>query len=89
MSKFGSATLVAALCLGALGAAHAQETIKVGVIQPLTGSVADNGLAFVNGAKLAVAKQNAAGGVLGKKIDLIIEDGDQRGPTRHSPEIRK
>jgi branched-chain amino acid transport system substrate-binding protein len=75
MSKFRRTSLAAALFFCALGAAQAQETIKVGVIQPLTGSVADNGLAFVNGAKLAVAKQNAAGGVLGKKIDLIIEDG--------------
>jgi branched-chain amino acid transport system substrate-binding protein len=78
MSKFRRSLLVSALfgaVFGVLGAAQAQETIKVGVIQPLTGSVADNGLAFVNGAKLAVAKQNAAGGVLGKKIDLVIEDG--------------
>ena len=75
MSKFRRAPLVAALVLGAIGLAHAQETIKVGVIQPLTGSVADNGHAFVNGAKLAVNKQNAAGGVLGKKIELVIEDG--------------
>ena len=75
MHKFCRAPLVAALFLGAVGAAYAQETIKVGVIQPLTGSVADNGLTFVNGAKLAVARQNAAGGVLGKKIELVVEDG--------------
>jgi len=53
MSKFCRALLVSAL-LGAGGAAQAQETIKVGVIQPLTGSVADNGLAFVNGAKRGI-----------------------------------
>lgn len=78
MSKFHRASLVAALLLGALGAAQAQDTIKVGVVQPLTGSVADNGLAFVDGAKLAVAQQNAAGGVLGKKIELVVEDGQCR-----------
>ncbi|HSV19505.1 MAG TPA: ABC transporter substrate-binding protein [Casimicrobiaceae bacterium] len=74
MSNFHRAFLLAAL-LGAVGCAQAQDAIKVGVVQPLTGSVADNGMAFVNGAKLAVAKQNAAGGVLGKKIELVIEDG--------------
>ena len=78
MSKFRRASLVTALFVCALGPARAQETIKVGVVQPLTGSVADNGLAFVDGAKLAVASRNAAGGVLGKKIELVIEDGQCR-----------
>jgi branched-chain amino acid transport system substrate-binding protein len=55
--------------------ASAQETIKIGVIQPLTGSVAYNGTTDVNGAKLAAGEINAKGGVLGKKIELVIEDG--------------
>ncbi|MET0961740.1 MAG: ABC transporter substrate-binding protein [Noviherbaspirillum sp.] len=53
----------------------AQETIKVGLVQPLTGSVAYNGIADVNGSKLAVDERNKAGGVLGKQIELVIEDG--------------
>lgn len=55
--------------------ALSQETIKIGLVQPLTGSVAYNGIADVNGSKLAVEERNKAGGVLGKKIELIIEDG--------------
>ncbi len=55
--------------------AHAADTIKIGVIQPLTGSVAYNGTADVNGSKLAVQQRNAKGGVLGKQIELVIEDG--------------
>ena len=55
--------------------AQAQAPIKIGVIEPLTGSVAYNGLASLNGAKLAGEKRNAAGGVLGRKIELVIEDG--------------
>ncbi|MFC4277130.1 ABC transporter substrate-binding protein [Achromobacter aloeverae] len=58
--------------------ASAQETVRIGVIEPLTGSVAYNGLASVNGAKLAVSLRNAAGGVLGRKIELVIEDGQCR-----------
>ena len=58
--------------------ATAQETVKIGVIEPLTGSVAYNGLASVNGAKLAVEQRNAAGGVLGRKVELVIEDGQCR-----------
>jgi len=56
----------------------AQQTIKIGVIEPLTGSVAYNGQASLNGAKLAVERRNAAGGVLGRKIELVIEDGQCR-----------
>jgi len=58
--------------------AMAQETIKIGVIEPLTGSVAYNGLASLNGAKLAVERRNAAGDVLGRKIVLVVEDGQCR-----------
>ncbi|MGO4395284.1 penicillin-binding protein activator [Variovorax sp. M-6] len=78
MFKFFKSACVASLALGLGSAATAQETIKVGVIEPLTGSVAYNGQAFVSGAKLAVERRNAAGGVLGRKIELVIEDGQCR-----------
>ncbi|ODS72751.1 MAG: branched chain amino acid ABC transporter substrate-binding protein [Bordetella sp. SCN 67-23] len=78
MRKLSWALLLAGTMGGAAPAAWAQETIKIGVIQPLTGSVAYNGLTYVNGAKLAVERRNAAGGVLGKKIELVIEDGQCR-----------
>jgi branched-chain amino acid transport system substrate-binding protein len=64
-----------AMSLALLGPARAQDTIKIGVIQPLTGSVAYNGKTDVNGSTLAVEERNAKGGVLGKKIELVIEDG--------------
>src|ERR1700759_4762453 len=54
--------------------ANAQEAIKIGVIQPLTGSVAYNGTTDVNGSKLAAHEINAKGGVLGKKIERVNED---------------
>jgi branched-chain amino acid transport system substrate-binding protein len=62
----------------AASGADAQETIKIGLVQPLTGSVAYNGKTDVNGAMLAVDMRNASGGVLGKKIDLVVEDGQCR-----------
>jgi branched-chain amino acid transport system substrate-binding protein len=65
--------LVGALLLPV--SAFADDTIKIGVIQPLTGSVAYNGTTDVNGAKLAADEINAKGGVLGKKIELVVEDG--------------
>lgn len=55
--------------------AYAEDTVKIGVIQPLTGSVAYNGTTDVNGIKLALGEINTKGGVLGKKVELVIEDG--------------
>jgi len=52
----------------------AQETIKIGVSEPLTGSVAASGTYVTNGARLAAEVINRKGGVLGKKIELVIED---------------
>src|SRR4051794_15107276 len=77
-------TMLKSLSMGVLGlalaaaGANAQETIKIGLIQPLTGSVAYNGTTDVNGSKLALDEINAKGGVLGKKIELVIEDGQCR-----------
>jgi branched-chain amino acid transport system substrate-binding protein len=56
------------------GAAQGQETIKIGVPVPLSGSYASAGTDIFDGAQLAADKINAAGGVLGKKIELIKED---------------
>ena len=67
------AAAVAAIALMGAGAAQAQETVKVGLIEPLTGSVAYNGQEVVDGAKLAM-KTIAADGK-GARIELDIQDG--------------
>jgi len=51
------------------------EPIKIGQITPLTGGAALDGQHVSNGAQLAVDEINAAGGVLGRPIELIVEDG--------------
>jgi branched-chain amino acid transport system substrate-binding protein len=69
--------------LGALGAAHAAQapgTIKIGVNQPLTGAVAASGNFVTNGARIAADEINAKGGVLGSKLELVIED-NKSNPT--------
>tara|TARA_B100000780_G_scaffold106197_1_gene74336 strand:+ start:1293 stop:2444 length:1152 start_codon:yes stop_codon:yes gene_type:complete len=50
------------------------ETIKIGVTQPLTGAVAASGNYVTQGAQIAESLINQDGGVLGRKIELIIED---------------
>jgi len=50
------------------------NTIKIGLSAPLTGEAASLGEGFAAGAKLAVKEINDAGGIDGRKIELIIED---------------
>jgi branched-chain amino acid transport system substrate-binding protein len=66
-------------CAIAGTATHAQ-TIKIGVNEPLTGAVAASGNFVVNGAKIAADEINAKGGVLGSKVELVIED-NKSNPT--------
>ena len=63
-----------------VGAVAAQEPIKIGVTQPLTGAFAASGNYVAQGAKMAEEHINAAGGVLGRKIQLVIED-NKSNPT--------
>jgi branched-chain amino acid transport system substrate-binding protein len=65
-------TLIVALPFAALAQ---KEPVRIGVIQPLTGSVAYNGTSDVNGSRLAVEERNRKGGVLGRMVELVIEDG--------------
>ena len=60
-----------------IGSARAQggATVKIGMCVPVTGPAAEQGLWAQNGAKLALAAVNKAGGVLGKQVALVIEDG--------------
>ena len=51
------------------------ETIKIGCVMDLSGDLAAMGARMLNGAKLAVEEINAAGGVLGKQVELVEEDG--------------
>lgn len=49
-------------------------TIKIGVMAPTTGPNASAGADMVNGAEMAVKRINEEGGVLGKDIEIIVED---------------
>jgi urea transport system substrate-binding protein len=54
--------------------ARATDPIKVGVISPLTGAWTVYGKAHISGFQLAVEEINAAGGVLGRQIEIVIGD---------------
>ena len=69
--------IIASSFVTACGKKSDSNTIKVGVILPLTGTLAKFGEIEKNSFLLALDEINAAGGVKGKKIDLIIEDDDR------------
>lgn len=78
---------VAALALSA-GISQADETIKVGGIMSLTGGGASIGKAAETGWKLAIEDINAAGGILGKKAELVLGD-TMTDPTHAVSEARR
>ena len=61
--------------------AFAQDVVKVGIRHSLTGTIALAEASVVDAEKLAIDEINAAGGVMGKKIEAIIEDGASDWPT--------
>ena len=64
-----------------ISSARAQAaTIKIGMCVPVTGPAAEQGLWAQNGAKLALAAVNKAGGVLGKQVELVTEDDQTTNP---------
>jgi branched-chain amino acid transport system substrate-binding protein len=54
--------------------APAGEPLKVAVLAPLSGAVPTFGAAMKNGIELATEEWNAKGGVLGRQIELVVED---------------
>jgi branched-chain amino acid transport system substrate-binding protein len=72
--------LALALGLLASGSAGAADTIKIGLMAPMTGSWASEGQEMKRNVELLAEQANAKGGLNGKKIEVIIEDdgGDPR-----------
>lgn len=70
---------LAALLAGALALACSRpEPLRVGFVSGLTGRHYDLGISSRNGATLAIAELNAAGGVGGRPLSLLVKDDEQR-----------
>lgn len=74
MRKTILVTLSMLFALGMVTGSWAQETVKVGVVGPRTGTAAATGQAFEEGIKLATEYINSKGGVLGKDLEIVFED---------------
>ncbi len=58
----------------------ADETVKIGMVLPVTGPAADSGRYALTGAKIALDRVNKSGGVLGKQVELVTEDDQTTNP---------
>src|ERR1700730_17126851 len=83
--SFSSLALALTLATPLIGAT---ATIKVGEVDPLTGGVSQFGIGCHQGYVLAFEQINAAGGILGQKIELVTED-DQSKPGQSATVVRK
>ena len=72
-----TACLLAGIGIGVAARAGlaAEGTVKVGVLQSLSGTMAISEVTVKNATLLAIDQVNASGGVLGRKIEPIVEDG--------------
>jgi len=72
--RIGTFMGIGAVFLLAGGLGWAQDTIKIGFFAPITGPAAADGASAKNAVELGVKEVNDAGGIRGKKVDLIVYD---------------
>src|SRR5580765_6619015 len=71
----------AVLAASAAFPAAAQDTIKFGLVAAMSGQSAKSGEAIVRGLSVAIDEINAAGGVLGRKVEFVVRD-DESNPAK-------
>jgi branched-chain amino acid transport system substrate-binding protein len=67
-----------ALACATFGASYAAEPIKIGMSGPFTGGSSSMGVSMRDGVRLAVDEINAAGGVIGRKLELVERDDEAK-----------
>ncbi len=86
MSKMGKAfkhvrgLAAAAIALSLAGTAQAQETIKVGILHSLSGTMAISETTLKDTMLFLIEEQNKKGGVLGKKLEAVVVDPASNWP---------
>ena len=73
LSSAASATALASPAL--MRPAYAADAIRVGALYSQTGGLSIVEKMLANGVRMAVAEINAAGGVMGRKVEVVLEDG--------------
>lgn len=85
MNRFKKIAVISAFSLtaGAIasGAQAAEKPVKIGVQAPITGDYAAEGQGIQNGVKLLAEQQNAKGGLLGHKVEVVVCDDEGKPST--------
>lgn len=72
--QIAGAATVAQLAPPFIISARGEQTVKLGLDNPLTGTYAATGKNELNGCQLAIEQINANGGILGRQAELLVED---------------
>jgi branched-chain amino acid transport system substrate-binding protein len=80
MNLFPIVRWVLALTVTIAATARAAEPIYLGLVDEVTGPQAEAGVLTMNGVKLAVDEVNAAGGIMGRPVELRVEDNGSTNP---------
>lgn len=81
MSQVGFTHSALADDVNTTGLAVTEDTVKVGILHSVTGTMAISETGSVQAEKLAIEQINAMGGVLGRQIEYVQEDGASDWPT--------
>ena len=74
MKRILIASLLIAGLLNACQTQNGGDKVRVGVFMSTTGTTANFGISSVNGIKMAADEINAAGGINGKQVELLVQD---------------
>jgi branched-chain amino acid transport system substrate-binding protein len=85
---FLTALALAGAFPAAAAGSSAQQAIRVGILAPLSGPFASGGSSFLQAATLAVERANAGGGVLGRRVELVVADSQGRVDIAKSEALR-
>jgi branched-chain amino acid transport system substrate-binding protein len=82
LKKVGAGGAGAAAVLAGLNqsaSAQSSDPIVIGAPLPMTGAVAADGIEFRRGLEMAVEEINGVGGILGRPLELVVEDTESKG----------
>ncbi len=80
LKKVAQYTVVSAAVLGFTASAQAADTIKVGVLHSLSGTMAISETTLKDTVLMMVEEQNKKGGLLGKKLEAVVVDPASNWP---------
>ncbi len=80
LKGLGAAALLVSTVVGGMGVARAADTIKVGILHSLSGTMAISESTLKDTMLMLIKEQNAKGGVLGKKLEPVVVDPASNWP---------